>query len=142
MAMQWSIVDDGFIIEFVIQDHRNNAHSRNLRSAEEDGEVYIIDAVNLGGSNMQNNNNRSLRSSQDSVLIFDSVQNNYNPLKNLERFIIEEKTEDSCSICLEELAIGSRAVRIPHPCSHIFHHHCIKKWLDINLTCPLCRRNI
>ncbi|WVZ04520.1 hypothetical protein V8G54_025326 [Vigna mungo] len=139
MAMQWSIVDDGFIIEFVIQNHRNNAHNGNLRSGEEDGEVYIFDSMTFGGSNMQNNNYRNLRSNQDSVLIFDSVQNNYD---SFERFIIEEKTEDSCSICLEELAIGSRAIRLPHPCSHIFHSHCIKKWLNINHTCPLCRRNI
>ncbi|XP_014499557.1 probable E3 ubiquitin-protein ligase RHC2A [Vigna radiata var. radiata] len=142
MAMQWSIVDDGFIIEFAILGHHNNNNRGNIRSGEEDVEVYVLDSVNLGGSNIQNNGSRSLRSSEDGILIFDSVQYNYDSLKNLERFIIEEKTEDSCCICLEEFAIGSSAIRIPHTCSHIFHHHCITEWLDINHTCPLCRRNI
>ncbi|KAF0986759.1 hypothetical protein HZS_886 [Henneguya salminicola] len=24
-------------------------------------------------------------------------------------------------------------------CSHCFHSHCIKKWLEIQILCPMCR---
>ncbi|XP_050220456.1 E3 ubiquitin-protein ligase SDIR1-like [Mercurialis annua] len=45
-----------------------------------------------------------------------------------------------CTICLEELVIGSEATRMA--CSHIFHQECIRSWLQINGVCPLCRDQI
>nr|KYP43539.1 RING-H2 finger protein ATL2B [Cajanus cajan] len=48
----------------------------------------------------------------------------------------------SCSICLEVLSNGSKAICMPQPCFHIFHQNCIVKWLNISGTCPLCRRTI
>ena len=26
------------------------------------------------------------------------------------------------------------------PCKHAFHHHCIKKWAEKKITCPLCKQ--
>ena len=115
--MQWSIVDDGCIIDLMDLGHRNNTNNdinaEFLRSTE-DGGVYIFDSMNLDhNNNMQNNGNRTLRSFQDGVFIFDSMQNNNNSGQNLERFKIEEKREESCCICLGEFSIGSRAIRMP-----------------------------
>ena len=139
--MQWSIVDDGCIIDLMDLGHRSNTNTGFLRSIV-DGGVYIFDSMNLGHNNMQNNGSRISRSTHDGVFVFDSMQNNHDSFKNLERFIIGEKTEECCSICLVEFSIGSRAIRMPQPCSHIFHQPCITKWLNINHTCPLCRRNV
>ncbi|KAL6976484.1 RING-type E3 ubiquitin transferase [Sarracenia purpurea var. burkii] len=42
-----------------------------------------------------------------------------------------------CSICLEEMAIGSRVARLP--CSHLYHGNCVLRWLKSSNVCPLCR---
>ncbi|EXC17829.1 E3 ubiquitin-protein ligase RING1-like protein [Morus notabilis] len=42
-----------------------------------------------------------------------------------------------CSICMEEVKIGSHITRMP--CSHMFHSDCIVEWLNKSHTCPLCR---
>ncbi|CAK0795191.1 unnamed protein product, partial [Prorocentrum cordatum] len=41
----------------------------------------------------------------------------------------------TCSICYEELRGGEAIRRLP--CAHMFHSHCIAKWLHVKLTCPL-----
>ncbi|CAJ1930706.1 unnamed protein product [Sphenostylis stenocarpa] len=148
------------IFDFMNTGHDNMENDRVLRSIEEG--VYIIDFVNSGhnNNNVQNNGSRISRSTEDGVFIFDSMNlneihytennvgvlsmnlANHDSVRNLESFTVEEKTEDSCSICLMELSFGSRAIRMPHPCSHIFHQHCITRWLNISHTCPLCRRTI
>lgn len=68
-------------------------------------------------------------------------------IQNLERVTIQEiRMEQSsdfmCSICREEFSVGSVTIRLPHPCSHFFHEHCIIRWFNRNNTCPLCRRTI
>lgn len=47
------------------------------------------------------------------------------------------KTRESilCPICHEEDTL----VNYTLPCKHIYHSHCIKKWLQNHNTCPLCR---
>ncbi|KAG4170740.1 hypothetical protein ERO13_A12G166150v2 [Gossypium hirsutum] len=44
---------------------------------------------------------------------------------------------ESCTICLEEIKVGSSASQMP--CSHMFHSGCIEKWLKQSHYCPLCR---
>ena len=51
-----------------------------------------------------------------------------------------DKGEDgkaSCSICMEEVPVGTTVTNMP--CGHWFHFECIKAWLEENGTCPLCR---
>ncbi|XP_050207794.1 E3 ubiquitin-protein ligase MBR1-like [Mercurialis annua] len=45
-----------------------------------------------------------------------------------------------CTICLEDLAIGSRVTRMP--CNHKFHKTCILTWLGTAHVCPLCRSKL
>lgn len=66
-----------------------------------------------------------------------------NSFQNLERFKIEggPKSESMmCPICLGELLVGIEAIRLPIPCSHVYHQECIIQWLNKSNTCPLCRR--
>lgn len=98
-------------------------------------EHYIInDEISVSGAVNYN------RSSE-------TTQQRRSSSSSFERIKIEECSEEestiTCSICLSDLSNGSsEAVRLPHPCSHIFHHDCIIKWFHISNTCPLCRRTI
>ncbi|XWS57833.1 hypothetical protein CRYUN_Cryun09bG0207700 [Craigia yunnanensis] len=42
-----------------------------------------------------------------------------------------------CSICLEDIEIGSEAKEMP--CKHKFHSGCITLWLELHSSCPVCR---
>lgn len=96
-------------------------------------ENYIInDEISVSGAVNYNRSSETTQQRRSSSLSF-------------ERIKIEECSEEestiTCSICLSDLSNGSsEAVRLPHPCSHIFHHDCIIKWFHISNTCPLCRR--
>jgi len=85
--------------------------------------VVFISLINLSHNNMQNSGSRILRSIQDGTFFFDSMQNNHDYVKNLERFRIKEKIKEYCLHMSWELSIGSRAIRPPQPCSRIFHQH-------------------
>ena len=61
-------------------------------------------------------------------------------IEDLERVKIETPMEVKvCSICLDAITIGMEAIRMPQPCSHLYHQNCIVDWLNRSNTCPLCR---
>jgi len=43
-----------------------------------------------------------------------------------------------CSICFEELGEQPKELE----CKHRFHAECLVRWVDLNPTCPICRRLI
>lgn len=45
-----------------------------------------------------------------------------------------------CSICMDEVPVGDSVTVLP--CSHWFHHDCIRAWLGEHDTCPVCRKGI
>ncbi len=44
----------------------------------------------------------------------------------------------SCSICLEDFGKGQRVRELPK-CGHVYHSHCVDRWLRMHNACPLCR---
>lgn len=42
-----------------------------------------------------------------------------------------------CSVCLEDFLVGNEVKQMP--CKHKFHGDCIKPWLDLHSSCPVCR---
>ena len=52
------------------------------------------------------------------------------------------KTYDltSCIICLNEFKDGSKITKLP--CGHYYCWHCIDKWFDDSVVCPLCKKDI
>ncbi|OMO60952.1 Zinc finger, RING-type [Corchorus capsularis] len=54
---------------------------------------------------------------------------------------ISNSTETGCAICLQEFEVGGQVRRTPCKGNswHIFHEHCVAKWLQTSRTCPLCR---
>ncbi len=49
------------------------------------------------------------------------------------------KGED-CAICLSEMPSGTNVLQLP--CGHEYHIKCIKRWLLLNNSCPVDRKNI
>tara|TARA_B110000858_G_scaffold185970_1_gene228650 strand:- start:4 stop:564 length:561 start_codon:yes stop_codon:yes gene_type:complete len=61
----------------------------------------------------------------------------------LSRYVVipdEEEQIEECSICLEKLEKNNSVVILE--CSHKFHDKCIKNWMKIKKTCPICRKKI
>lgn len=51
--------------------------------------------------------------------------------------------ENNCIFCYEDLQIvDSSDVRLIVPCEHSFHYSCVKRWLKVSPTCPVCRQKV
>lgn len=53
------------------------------------------------------------------------------------------KKDDTCPICTNEYLSDPHplVVRLNH-CSHKYDLDCIKPWLQVNSTCPMCRVDV
>ena len=56
--------------------------------------------------------------------------------------VLTEETENNltdklCSICIENIEIGESYTKLE--CSHSYHRECLKQWVEVKSTCPLCR---
>ena len=49
-----------------------------------------------------------------------------------------EKEEIICIICLDDFNNKEEVGKLEN-CEHIFHKKCIKRWLEENPICPICR---
>lgn len=48
-----------------------------------------------------------------------------------------EDGDSTCIICREEMVTAKKL-----PCGHMFHVHCLRQWLELQTTCPTCRRSV
>ena len=51
-------------------------------------------------------------------------------------------TTTECSICLGDFGEEDKVSPLNCDINHLFHTECIKKWLDKNMVCPLCKFSI
>lgn len=49
----------------------------------------------------------------------------------------DEEASHGCAVCKDGVAAGQSVLRLP--CKHYFHGECIRPWLAIRNTCPVCR---
>ncbi|KAJ0816587.1 putative transcription factor C2H2 family [Helianthus annuus] len=59
------------------------------------------------------------------------------PTTEIKRTDEIESLGGECVICLEELKVGDVVSEMP--CEHKYHCGCLKKWLKIHGSCPVCR---
>ena len=50
----------------------------------------------------------------------------------------QESVDDGCAICIDGVEINKMMIKLD--CSHFYCGECIRKWLENNRTCPLCKR--
>lgn len=48
----------------------------------------------------------------------------------------------SCPVCMEDYKPGDNDILKVRQCGHIFHRDCLKSWMKVNRTCPLCRLDL
>ncbi|CAB1432544.1 unnamed protein product [Pleuronectes platessa] len=49
-----------------------------------------------------------------------------------------KQIDDVCAICYQDFVTSARIT----PCQHYFHAVCLRKWLYIQDTCPLCHQKV
>ncbi|KAI6690836.1 hypothetical protein NL676_027664 [Syzygium grande] len=83
-----------------------------------------------------------------SEITVDRAKVSKNSFNQIGRFRITEDhlmdssgNRNSCSICLQDFECKDVAKRLPS-CGHLFHLHCIDKWISKQRSCPLCRSPI
>lgn len=48
-----------------------------------------------------------------------------------------------CIVCYEDLNLSDKEeIRSVIPCEHSFHEICLRRWLKVSPTCPVCRQKI
>uniref|UniRef100_UPI00398E37F7 RING finger protein 145 isoform X2 n=1 Tax=Pristiophorus japonicus TaxID=55135 RepID=UPI00398E37F7 len=71
-----------------------------------------------------------------SFLLRRDAANKINSLPTATKEQLEEHN-DICSICYQDMHSA-----VITPCSHFFHSACLKKWLYVQETCPLCHQQL
>lgn len=51
-----------------------------------------------------------------------------------------EEPSTECVICADSFSCSHRIYKLP--CRHTYHENCLKSWVEIKNTCPMCRRDL
>lgn len=69
------------------------------------------------------------------------IQNNENIIENSKKIIdINETNEKECIICFYDYKSDDKIAELE--CNHIYHDSCITRWLQKDLSCPICRSQL
>ena len=101
----------------------------------------------LESESVERSNGSSMRRVNTSSILRDCevIRYNVESVKRLALFQIDYPKKDYCenslcSICMEDFTEGEELVF--YPCKHCYHNHCLKEWLRLKNSCPLCKLNI
>ena len=94
--------------------------------------VYLLNHIsNLFSDAIYNLSNDIIRLYSDEKESLITIS--YKDIKDINK-------EKQCSICMEEYQDDSKVSK--PDCLHLFHENCLKKWIEINKSCPICRCDI
>ncbi|XP_062013826.1 uncharacterized protein LOC133730211 [Rosa rugosa] len=114
------------VVEKILSDAKASAKAKGLNLWVK---VYM-DIYGLGHSDMEEEGTYS-----DTEDDMDSDTEEDDMDSNME----EEEESVFCSVCNEEIVVGSEETRIP--CTHMYHRDCIVRWLQSSYCLP-CRYGI
>ncbi|KAJ3053364.1 hypothetical protein HK097_004458 [Rhizophlyctis rosea] len=63
-----------------------------------------------------------------------------NSLPTLKVALSELGEHTECPVCQDDYVEGEDITKMP--CKHVFHPACIREWLKVNGTCPVCRYSL
>ena len=103
--------------------------------------IFVIFIISCGS------NEGNMQKLGNGLLIEDIVVGDGNEAKDHNKVVvIEEISEEPCSICLEPLydkeALENNKPVISLKCNHMFHKECLDPWIKTNKNCPLCKNNV
>ncbi|KAG9143360.1 hypothetical protein Leryth_022210 [Lithospermum erythrorhizon] len=93
----------------------------------------VIDLIGYYGVSSQHNHPKECNSVGLSVEELQAMACYYN--NNLGR---ANSSSTCCVVCLKKLKNGELC-RVFPDCNHVFHSECIDPWLEMRVTCPVCR---
>ncbi|KAL4456972.1 hypothetical protein ABPG74_014610 [Tetrahymena malaccensis] len=65
---------------------------------------------------------------------------NYQSSQNLEQQM--QSTAITCAICLQEFIHKQSKIIKLKSCQHFFHNNCLRDWVAVKKSCPLCRQQV
>ena len=101
---------------------------------------YVISERNQANDS---SDERSMRRVNTSSILKDCqiIKYNFGDVKRWGLFHSKIYAKNSvCTICLEDFIDGEEVVLCP--CKHCYHQHCIKDWLRMKNSCPMCKLTI
>jgi len=107
----------------------------------------LRDAINIGLVTTRRGILRPRRLLFDGVddvhkCLYDNIENILcspaKKAKKAKKIININNDEEICSICIDGMEQEYKVTK----CGHLFHRECLFKWLENNVTCPLCRNKL
>ena len=116
------------LIDSLILFRNRNIHNNSLNLNYND--IFESNIINLFDSSSNNNSDSS--NNNDISFQLDS-----RILESTDKLCPEKKR---CIICLENFEKYDKIVNLS--CLHMFHDECIRKWLNENNYCPICKNEV
>ena len=106
---------------------RNNTDNLLVNSVANESYIFNLQLSSLNYDLVYSSNlNNDISYQLDSII-----------LENVDKLSPEKRR---CIICLENFVNSDKIVNLS--CLHMFHDECIRKWLNENNFCPICKNEI
>jgi len=99
----------------------------------------LIEMVNME-LNLEDTNYETDRRIIKSLQEKYKIKINYNEYYEVKKFALKNNKKLHCIICLENYEYNDLIAFMN--CEHKYHYKCIKKWLNHNPNCPICRKDV
>ena len=124
--------------ESTINERRDNRHL-DMHRIREQYRNQLIEMVNMQ-LNLEETNYETDRRIIKSLQEKYKIKINYNEYYEVKKFGLKDNKKLHCIICLENYKYNDLIALMK--CDHRYHYNCIKKWLNHNPNCPICRKDV
>lgn len=127
-------------------DEGNFMQNFNSSFTPDDAILEMVRRISEREAEEKRKKNRASVSAVEKLPIIEIEKKHCKPPKaaqgNVRAYISEKNRLEppTCTICVEFIPQGKKGMFMP--CGHIYHPACLKPWLEVNNTCPVCRYEI